>query len=547
MTLDAKRFLLPRVRRFPSSPPPTAYLRSLIRAGIFVACVAATLFRGPADEPGKFRFHHDNILGTSLDLQVACDDAQLAGTVDTAILDEIERLRKILSTYDPASEISKLNTTNAPMVCSQDLIDVLTFYDWWTAKSGGAYNGHLGELIQVWKAAETAGTPPDAATLKQIVATLAQPGWAIDPKAKTVQRLTPQPLNVNSLGKGYIISKAIVAARAKAPAARGILLNIGGDIYASGVQSPGTPWLISVTDSMHSADNAPPLTQVRLNDHAVSTSAAYERGYTIGGKRYSHIFDPRTGLPAAGIASATVIAGNSANSNAMATMLCVLRPEEGLALVKQIAGAECLLVTADGRQLRSAHFASYEVQQPVAATPPPAPQAPAQAAAPAAPGMWPSGYMVTLGITLKPPTHYSIDVSRVRNKDRNPYVAAWVEDANGKRVRTIAVWGNNKKFVPDLSEWWKVSKLDAAWAATVTRATRQPGHYKLEWDGTDDKNNPLPAGTYTIYLEVNREFGDHKTQSGKIVCGTTASQGTIPASTEADATDLAYGPAAPGQ
>ena len=513
-------------------------------AGIVAALIAVAILRCHADEPGMFRFHHDNILGTSLDLQVACDDAQQAGAVETAVLDEIERLRKILSTYDATSEISKLNTTNAPMVCPQDLIDVLTFYDWWTAKSGGAYNGHLGELIQVWKAAEKAGTPPDAAALKQIVVTLAKPGWAIDPKSKTVTRLTLQPLNVNSLGKGYIISKAIVAARAKAPTARGILLNIGGDIYASGGPAAGAPWLISVTDPMHSADNAPPLTQVRLSDHAVSTSAAYERGYTIAGKRYSHIFDPRTGMPAEGIASATVIAGNSANSNALATTLCVLRPEEGLALVKQIAGAECLLVTADGRQLRSAHFASFEVPQQAAVTPPPAP---AQAAAPSAPGMWPSGYMVTLGITLKPPTHYSIDVSRVRNKDRNPYVAAWVEDANGKRVRTIAVWGNNKRFVPDLSEWWKVSKLDAAWAATVTRATRQPGHYKLEWDGTDDKGNPLPTGTYTIYLEVNREFGDHKTQSGKIVCGTTASQGTIPASTEADATDLAYGPGAPGQ
>jgi len=513
--------------------------------GIVLALAIAMPAHFPADEqPGLFRFHHDNILGTSLDMQVATQDQQQAAAVETAIMDEIERLRKILSTYDATSEISKVNTTNGPVACSQELIDVLTFYDWWTAKSGGAYNGHLGELIQVWKAAENAGTPPDSGTLKQIVQTLMQPGWTIDPKAKTVTRLTPQALNINSLGKGYIISKAIVAGHAKSPDVKGILLNIGGDIYAFGSPSPGTPWLISVADPAHSADNAPSLTQVKLTDHAVSTSAAYERGYTIAGKRYSHIFDPRTGMPATGVSSATVIAGNSANSNALATTLCVLRPEEGLALVKQIAGAECLLVTADGRQLRSAHFASFEVAAPATAVTPP-PAAPA-AGVPANPNGWPAGYQVTVGITLKPPTHYSIDVSKVRRKERNSYVAVWAEDSSGKRVRTIAVWGNDKKWVPSLSEWWKVAKLDAAWAATVTRATRMPGHYRLDWDGLDDKGTPLPPGTYKIYVEVNREFGDHRTQNGTIVCGPAPSQGTVPSSSEAEESQLTYGPPAPG-
>ena len=145
------------------------------------------------------------------------------------------------------------------------------------------------------------------------------------------------------------------------PEIKGLLLNIGGDIFASGHPAPGTPWTISVANPARSEDNAPPLTQLRLSDRAVSTSAAYERGYNIGGKHYSHIFDPRTGQPAEGSASATVIAPYSANSNALATTLCVLKPTEGLELAKQIPDVECLIIGADGQQYRSAHFAAYEV------------------------------------------------------------------------------------------------------------------------------------------------------------------------------------------
>jgi len=377
--------------------------------------------------------------------------------------------------------------------------------------------------------------PPDALTLQAIVQRLSLPGWKLDMTAKTVTRLTPQPLNVDSLGKGYIISKAVVAAKTKAPAIQGILLNIGGDMYAYGTQAPGTPWTISVQNPMQSSDNAPPLTQVRLSNHAISTSAAYERGYTIAGKRYSHIFNPHTGLPAEGVASATVITTNTANSNALATTLCVLTPEQGIALAKQVPDVECLIIAADGRQLRSPHFAAFEIPQPAAVPQPTVAQGDAS--------QWPAGYKVTVDLTLKAPTHYSIDVSKVRNKNRNPYVAVWVENADGKRVRTVAVWGNNPRFVPDLSEWWKVAKQDAAWAATVTRATRMAGHYRIDWDGLDDKNAPLPPGTYTIYLEVNREFGDHRIQSGQIVCGNTPSQGSIPASSECEEAQLAFGPA----
>ncbi len=501
------------------------FVRSIILAAAGLAAVAS----GFSAEP--FRFHHEDILGTSLDLQVAAADEKQATAVEGAVLDEIERLRKILSTYDPASEISRVNASQSPVVCSPELLDVLNAYDFWTARSHGAFNGHLGELIHVWQDAEKAGAPPDASVLTPIVRTLAMPGWRINSAAHTVTRLTAQTINVNSLGKGYILAKAAVAARAKVPAMGGLLLNIGGDIYAGGHPPAGGPWEIGVADPKHSEDNAPPLTRVRLSNRAISTSAAYERGYTVAGRRYSHIFDPRTGMPAEGIASATVVASNNANANAMATTLCVLKPEEGLALVRSMPGTECLIVTSDGRQLRSDHFSAIEDAPKLAsATPPPT----GAAAAEAKPGAWPTGFQVTINIDLKQPEGGGRKIKR-------PFVAVWVENADGKRVRTVAVWGRERKYLPDLHAWWKGESGDEQWAQSITRATRNPGKYRLAWDGLDDHGASLPLGTYTITLEANREHGTYAIQSGKIECAKLPAKGGIPAGSEFGETQLSYG------
>ena len=498
----------------------------LVHFIVIVIALAAPVSR--AAEPELFRFHHENVLGTSLDLQVRAPDAAQAGLVESTALAEIERLRKILSGYDAESEISRFNASAGPVKVAPELLDVLSFYDFWNVKSGGAYNGHLGDLIAAWKDAEKTGVPPDAATLQRIVRALGQSAWKVDRAAGAATKLPGGALTIDSLGKGYIISKAAAAVRAKVPAAQGFMLNIGGDIFASGLPAAGVPWIVGVADPKRSADNAPPLTQVRLSDRAISTSAAYERGFTVGGRRFSHILDPRTGLPAEGVASATVIATNNANANALATTMCVLKPEEGLALARQIPDVECLIVAADGRQLRSPRFAAFEVPPAAAAATTP----------PAKAGLWPGGYEVSLAITLKTPPAGGKGPKR-------PYVAVWVEDAESKRVRTVTVWGKQRKYLPDLPAWWKLAQQDEQWAQSVTRATRAAGQHRIAWDGLDDHGKPLPPGAYTIFLEVNREHGTHAIESGKIECGKLPAKGSIPAGSEFEAAEISYGP--PGQ
>jgi thiamine biosynthesis lipoprotein ApbE len=445
----------------------------------------------------EFEFHHDHILGTSLDLCVRAGDEATAEQAERVVLAEIERLRQVFSTYDPASEISRLNRSREPMAVSAELLEVLQAYEQWQRQSGGAFHGQVGELVRVWQEAEQLNREPAADTLQRIVSELRQPGWRLDPATRIVTRWTDQPLNLNALAKGYILQKAAAAVRQQVPAVSGLLVNLGGDILGWG--EPG--WAVGIQDPFWHFDNAAPLAGVRLVNQAVATSGGYQRFYTIGGRRYSHIFDPRTGRPADGVASATVIAPNNVTANALATTLCVLSPDEGLKLVARVPGAECLIVGSDGQQFRSPGLKLVAVAHRTAEQ---TPKNPPKAARP-----WPAGYQVTVTVELP-----KIDAKRYRK----PYTAIWIEDATGKPVRTLAVWGNAPKYLKDLSDWWKIGKDDADLIKAVTRATRGPGKYALVWDGKDDQGNPVGQGTYTVRVEVHREFGAHVRQAGKIEC-----------------------------
>jgi len=473
--------------------------------------------------PTDFSFHHEDVLGTSLDLIVRTRDAAEAERVEGAVLAEIERLRRILSTRDSSSEISQLNRAQNPVPCSTELLQVLGAYEQWNLRSAGAYSAQLGELIAAWRAAETAKVLPERTSLSRLVEELAQTGWEIDSVAHTVTRRTAVPLNVDSLGKGYIIDKALAAARAESLGTLGLLLNIGGDIHAWGASAaPGGSWRIGVANPGRHEDNAPPLTQVVLANRAISTSAAYERGYDIGGKHYSHIFDPRTGWPASGAASATVVASDNATANALATTLCVLEPAEGLRLVHETPGTECLIVAANGRELRSDGFAALELL------------ASAADGTAVKPSLWPKDFRVKLDFTLRFPEG--------AHKIKHPYVAVWIENAEGKPVRTVTFWANKPKYYQDMRVWWRIGRDNPDLIQAVTRATRAAGHHSVVWDGRDDAGDPLPPGTYTVNLEVAREHGGHGHKSAPIVCGQAPAQVALADENEFEKAQITYGP-----
>ncbi len=336
-------------------------------------------------------FHHENILGTSLDLIVYAKDAECARGAEAATLGEIARLDAILSTYRPDSEISRLNQSIGAMKCSVELFALLDLYRRWGKLSGGALSA----------------TPRSRDAL------------VLDRAFRTALRGKGAVVNVDALGKAFILDRAAAVGLAQ-PGVSHLMLDIGGDIVFT--EAPSN-WIAGIADPARPHENAAPLTQVALRQGAVAASGSYARG--------AHIIDARSGQSAGTARSATAIGPDAVTANALATALCVLKPGEGIALANSIPGTEAMVIEV-GVQYRSAAFADLErpvfraVQVKTA---------------------WTEGYEVAINVTLKSP-----DGGR---GFKRPYVAIWAEDASGKTVRTIALWMSRPRWIRDLDAWYR--------------------------------------------------------------------------------------------
>lgn len=112
----------------------------------------------------------------------------------------------------------------------------------------------------------------------------------------------------------------------------------------------------------------------------------------------------------------------------------------------------------------------------------------------------------------------------------NPYLAVWVEDADGNLVQTLALWtqqtSKGQRWLRDLRAWYQASGGSAD--TSVSGATRAPGDYTVVWDGTGLDGAPVAQGTYTVYVEGAREHGPYEVTSAELNIGTDGFTVTLP-------------------
>ena len=475
----------------------------MARKGLFwgtVAAVAAITVTVLAvgRRPVTYVHGYDNVLGTSMELKVLATSERASTQAETAVLNEIDRQAKILSSYDPTSEFSQwFKTTGEARAVSPELFDVLERFDMWRARTNGAIDASAESVSRVWKTAASEHRLPTDAEVAAGVATVQQPHWKLDYAAHTATHLSSAPLALNSFTKSYIIDRAVAKGLAIS-GVHGVIVNIGGDLVTRGDWSE----TVAVTDPQANADNAKPMAEISVANRAVATSGVYRRGFDINGTHYSHIVDPRTGRPTGHVLGATVTAPDAADAGALATAFCVLTPEESERLAATVPGAEFAMVLADGSRIESANWRSLEVApKPVAMLSSPV------ATLYAAEQAWKADYELTV----------SLDIALQAGRANRPYLAVWIEDKDRFPVRTLAVWysASHSKWLADLKSWYRSDRLrnlaeGNEIIGSVSSATRGAGKYTLTWDGKDNAGKPVKAGTYTVYVEIAREHGTYQ-------------------------------------
>ena len=470
-------------------------------------------------------YHLQQVLGTSLDIKLRASSDAKADRAEAAILDEFERENLILSAWTPDSEFSRWAKTHGTAEhVSPELLEVLSLFDAWRAKTGGALDASAEAAVQVWKRAAAAGRTPTDAELAQAVAQMQRPHWSLDAKAGTAMHVDDAPIALNSFAKSYIASHAADAALASG--ATGVVLNVGGDLVLRGNITDN----VAIADPRADAENDRPVDMVRLNAGAIATSGSYRRGVDVGGVHYSHIVDPRTGMAVDHVLSSTVVAPDAAEAGALATAFSVMSPAESVRLASKMDGVQYLLMLRDGRRIASPGW--YRLEMPRLRPASYSPQGGRTAAKTPATSL---DLLVTLEIARAQSPRY-----------RRPYVAVWVEDAEGAPVRAISLWSEKPRYLNELRRWYRdypSSRMNGGeLSPSVSSATRSPGKYTLRWDGTDDKGNPLKPGKYTVLVEAAREHGGYDLMHQEINWdGKTPQQFSLPEGHELAGVQLDYG------
>ena len=277
-------------------------------------------------------------MGVEVRLTVYAPSKSSAERACAAAFRRVAELEDIMSDYRPTSELMRLcaKAGGPPVQVSPELFHVLCYAQSLSRRTGGAFDVTVGPLIALWREARKSRklpSPEALAAARRIV------GWEkvrLDPKRRTVKLLAPgMRLDLGGIAKGYAGDEAIRVLKRNGIARA--LYAAGGDIVTSG-PPPGRPgWTVAVANTGKGWVGSAPET-VSLRNAALSSSGDTEQYVEIGGRRYSHIVDPRTGVGLTDRIAVTVRALKGITSDSLSTALSVLGTKRGPAIVQTQSG-----------------------------------------------------------------------------------------------------------------------------------------------------------------------------------------------------------------
>jgi thiamine biosynthesis lipoprotein len=343
-----------------------------MRAIVVVGLVTALAIGAPAcrrDRAAESRSVEDQQLamGSLLHLTAWTADEPAARLVFARVFAEFDRLEQLLSVWRAGSDVLRLNAAagQGPVPVHQDTRQVLEAARQLSEWTDGTFDITFGALADVWKFDhDLDGRVPTPAEIAARLPLVDYRRVHVDPGPGTAVIERPgMRVHLGGIGKGYAVDRAVAILRAAG--LRDFLVQAGGDMYAGGANG-AVAWRLGIQDPRGPSDT--PFAHVDLTDATFSTSGDYERFFDRDGVRYHHILDLRTGQPARGARSVTIVTGTATVAEGLSKGVFILGPERGMALVERLADVEAVIVTADNRVL-----VSSGLRQRLAITRPPTP------------------------------------------------------------------------------------------------------------------------------------------------------------------------------
>ncbi|MGE3802059.1 MAG: FAD:protein FMN transferase, partial [Candidatus Kapaibacterium sp.] len=281
------------------------------------------------------------LMGSAFEFTIVASDSLRATKLLQQSIEEIRRIEYLLSEWIDTSQTSQLNNLagKGSLSVAPELYDLLKRSLAISRLTQGAFDVSFAGAGKLWKFDGTQRALPDSATVLQAVENVGFEKIQLLDSTRVFLKREGMRIGFGSIGKGYAAER--VAKMLKAEGVRAGVINASGDLRAWGTRPDGSAWRVGIANPK---DRSEMILWLPIKDGAVATSGNYEKFFELNGVRYAHIIDPRTGWPAQGVKSVTIISPSAELSDALATGVFVLGVEVGLDLIEQLPDVECIII-----------------------------------------------------------------------------------------------------------------------------------------------------------------------------------------------------------
>lgn len=287
------------------------------------------------------------LMGSNFDISVIANTSQEGEKYIKMAIDEISRIEELISSWDSKSQTSLINRSSGvkPVKVEKELFDLIERCISISKLTDGAFDITYASMDRIWKFDGSMKEIPASEIINQSVSKVGYDNIVLDKSNQTVfLKIKGMKIGFGAVGKGYAADKAKKLLMQEGAVAG--IINASGDMNTWGSQANGSEWMVGIKNPLNKNKV---FATMPVSNKAVVTSGNYEKYVEFGGKRYSHIINPKTGYPSSGIVSASVFAPKAELADALATSVFVMGVDVGIDFIEQLNGVECILVDDSGK------------------------------------------------------------------------------------------------------------------------------------------------------------------------------------------------------
>ena len=289
-------------------------------------------------------------MDTFIEITCVSSDKNLTEKAIDASFKEIERIEKLFNRYDGESELSRINKLagSEKVTISSEIYDLIKRSVSYSELSGEDFDITVAPVVDIWIDARRNNSKPDTKNIAIVLKHVGYKNIVLDNDDLSIHFLDKDTkIDLGGVAKGYAVDRAkdILLFYGIEDA----LINVGGNIFALGKAPDKRKWRIGIR---HPRSKKDIIHTLKLKNKAVSTSGDYERFFILDGKRYSHIINPHTGVPAEGVMSVTIVSDSAEKADFLSTAVFVMGPEDGLEFIKSLKNTEALIFDREGKLVK---------------------------------------------------------------------------------------------------------------------------------------------------------------------------------------------------